>query len=377
MSINDKLTNKTIIVGSIANIFLAATKIIVGIFASSHALIADGIHSTSDLITDCLVYFAAKYGRQRADHDHPYGHRRIETIATTGIACTLILVACGIIYDALSFLSHHAQLTPSTVALVISMGSIVVNEWLFRYTANIAKRVKLDLLMANAWHHRSDAASSIVVFVGILGAILGYKYLDAIAAIIVGLMIIKMAINLGWYSVRELIDTSIDQDILDKITRLILSYNGVIALHQLRGRTMAGDIILDVHIKVAPTLTVSEGHFIGQEVKQKLLQAVNEIVDVTIHIDPEDDEFAKKTIKLKSRSAVLIDLKDCLSFDELYEQNEKINLHYLDGKIIVEIYFSAEICKDIENLYELSKKYTKAVSKLYYIQKIEIYCAYN
>lgn len=367
---NLSTASRVIVVGAITNVFLAITKVTAGTLGNSHALVADGIHSASDLFTDLIVYFAAKYGGQAADDDHPYGHRKIETVATTVISVSLVLVGIGIMYDAFTSLAETADMQNGYLLLIVSFFSIVANEWLFRYTAHYAKKLKLELLMANAWHHRSDAASSVVVFIGIAASILGHPYLDAIAAVIVALMIIKTALKIGWTSVQELIDTSIDQELLDSISQCILSVEGVQSLHQLRGRSMAADILLDVHVLVSPKLTVSEGHYIGQQVRLKVCKDYPEVIDMTVHIDPEDDEFSKDSSMLKTRSEIVKDLQQVSANLPLFAKINRYNLHYLEGSITLEIYFPQGIGIDSSLL---ANKYKDELASLSYIKEIVIY----
>ncbi len=368
-----KLTNKTIITGAVTNVFLAVVKIVSGVLGNSHALIADGIHSSSDLITDGIVYVAARFGQQDADQEHPYGHKKIETLAVTIISCCLILVALGIIHNGAVALAVKEKEMPQSPVLLISILSIIINEWLYRYTAINARILKMEVLMANAWHHRSDAASSVVVTLGILGTLLGFEYLDAIAAMVVGLMIIKIAMQLGWFSLKELIDTSIEKELLDKIAECMLGVEGVVSIHQLRGRSMSRDILLDCHIIVEPYISVSEGHYIGQQVKLRILRKFAEIVDVTIHIDPEDDEFVKNSNNIKSRSTILADLSKYSVDLPFYNNINKIILHYVDSKIVLDIYFKHEDPTKEFIIDKVSEDYLTVLSDLVYIKNINIY----
>ncbi len=325
------------LIGVGINILLAVIKIVYGIFGQSHALFADGIHSASDLLTDILVLFAAKYGSRAADIDHPYGHRRIETAATVLLAFVLTSAGLFIIADAGLYLFAGDTTVPHTIVLWIALISMVSKEILYRATVKIAKKIKSKLLHANAWHHRSDAASSLVVLLGILGALLGYPYLDSIAALIVGGMVIKMGIALGWSGVRELVDTGLDEPIVDKIRFLITQTPGVKALHQLRSRTMGHAIFVDVHIQVDPYLSVSEGHFIGQQVHAKLTKEISEISDVTVHVDPEDDEIASRSFNLPNREKFLATLQACIKGLPGSKEISHVTLHYLNGKIHLEM----------------------------------------
>lgn len=363
-----RTTNKVIFVGAITNVMLALIKIIIGWAGSSHALLADGVHSASDLITDVIVFFAALYGRKKADAAHPYGHRRIETIATIAIAGSLLAVAFGLIYDASLALQQQEGIQQPYLVLMVCLISIVANEWLFQYTKQYALQLKQDLLMANAWHHRSDAASSIVVLIGVLGSILGFNYFDACAALIVGLMIIHMGLKIGWQGVKELIDTSVEQTVLNDIQQKILQVSGVVGLHQLRGRNMASDIILDVHIMVGNDITVSEGHYIGHDVRNKIMQQFSQVKDIIVHIDPEDDAVGFDINSFRDRASIMQDLIDLsLPAQPLVQ---KIDIHYLGKNTSLDIYFVINDSKhniDIINQYQHS-----IILHLPYISKVNV-----
>jgi cation diffusion facilitator family transporter len=324
--------------GAVVNVTLAIAKILLGWIGHSQALIADGIHSISDLVSDAMVLVAAKHASHGADAEHPYGHARFETAATVFLGVLLLTVAAGIALDAGRRLLEPAQLlAPGVLALVGVIGSIVIKEWLYHYTMRVAARTRSSMLRANAWHHRSDAISSIVVLFGIIGVMLGFPYLDAAAAITVALMIAKIGWDLGGRSLRELVDTALDPDRVTAIREAILSVNGVAALHLLRSRRMGADALVDVHILVDPTVSVSEGHHIGEAVRSRLIGEFDEISDVTVHVDPEDDERVDPSLALPLRDEVVQQLHERWSAIPIAQRIEEINLHYLDGRIQVDV----------------------------------------
>ena len=326
---------KVTMLGGATNIILGVIKIIGGKLCHSHALIADGIHSFSDVLTDLMVLFASKYGGQDADLKHPYGHQRIETAATLLLSLLLILAGVGIAWDAcLDILNPHH--TPSTIlGLPIALLSIILNEVFYHYTLRIGKKIRSDLLITNAWHHRSDAGASCIVLLGLIGSMYGWKLLDPIAAIIIGGLIIKMGISYGWQSVNELIDTAVDSQTLLEVEKLIQSIDGVQKIHQLRSRRMGQDIFIDLHIQVSPWISVSEGHFIAQNVHYSLLKHNPEIKDVTIHVDPEDDEAYNPSINLPTRYSLENNLLRQLQ--KKYPSIQDWKLHYIDGALHIEI----------------------------------------
>ncbi len=250
---------KVTVVGAVVNIVLSVIKILAGWLGSSHALIADGIHSLSDLATDAVVLLAAKYGARDADEEHPYGHGRIETLATVVLGVVLILVALGIGYDAVRRLFEPERLLlPGMLALWAAIISVLAKEALYHYTIAVARKLRSNLLRANAWHHRSDAVSSIVVVVGVIGSMAGLTYLDAVASVAVAVMVAKIGWELGWHSVHELIDRGLEQEDIETIRDKIMEVGGVRAMHDLRTRLMGGNAFVDVDVLVDPSLTVSE-----------------------------------------------------------------------------------------------------------------------
>ncbi len=367
-----QIARKITLVGALSNLILAIIKIIFGWLGRSHALIADGFHSLSDLVIDALVLLASHYGSRKADIDHPYGHQRIETAATLFLALLLILVGLGIAYDSLMHLltGHHE--IPKSYVLYIVIFSIVLKELMYQYTLRIGKKIKSNLIIANAWHHRSDAASSLVVLVGVIGAMLGYAYWDSIAAIIVGLMIVKMGAGLGWTSVRELVDTGVPEEILGEIRATILSVSGVFALHQLRTRCMADTILVDAHILVKPKLSVSEGHYISSKVHEALLEKFSQIVDVTIHVDPENDETAPLSRELLPRSEVMATIMSHLAGLPGVDAIIDTRLHYLEGELHVEFIMSMLILDDGFSSEQLRLKYVDALAPLDYVTNIQL-----
>ncbi len=329
---------KITIIGAFVNTCLGIIKCVGGVLFQSHALIADGLHSFSDLFIDTVVLFASKYGSQHADPSHPYGHQRIETAATFLLAQLLVATGALIAWDSLDELWHHTQQIPTKSALPIAFLSIVANEVLFYATRRIGQSIKSELLIANAWHHRSDAASSLVVLVGILGSILGFSALDAIAASIVGILIIQMGVSYGWRSIKELVDTAANEKQIQQIEALIQKMPGVKKIHQLRTRSMGGDIYVDLHVLVSPFLSVSEGHFIAQMVHHELLKALPEVKDVTVHIDPEDDELSSPNLNLPHRQTL-----ESILLNEWKKNHPEIEswmIHYLDGQIIIDLFCS-------------------------------------
>ena len=322
------------LIGAFINLFLGIIKTLGGIVFYSHALVADGIHSFADLFTDLMVVFASKFGSEEADTQHPYGHQRIETAATLLLSLFLIIAGGAIGWDAILALFSSVE-TPEKIAIAIAFISIVANEGLFHFTRAVGEKIKSDLLVVNAWHHRSDSLSSVVVAIGLLGTWFGFAHLDAVAAIIVAIMIIKMGWDYSWDSVKELIDTAVDAKIVNQIEHIICSVDGVSKMHQLRTRSMGGDVYIDVHVQVEPKISVSEGHHIAQNVHQTLIKKIEHVKDVTVHIDPEDDEEVCPSFHLPSRA--IMEKKLLNDWQAQYPQIEDFIIHYLDGNMFIDV----------------------------------------
>lgn len=327
-------------VNAALNTILALFKIIVGYFGHSQALTTDGVHSLSDLISDGLVLIATKMGGRIPDKEHPYGHQRIETIAVMIIAVILLIVGAAIVYETI-----HAIMQPkpkeihSFIVIIAAIAAIIIKEGLYRYTLREGQKIYSNLLIANAYHHRSDVYVSILVLVSVIGDWLGIPFADNIGAGIIALLIFKTGVQLFMQGIRELIDTGVDQATLQKIEECIHSIPGVDSIHQLRTRLHGGNIFVDTHIIVNPFISVSEGHHIGEKLHWQLMKKFPRIADVTVHIDPENDETKKPSLHLPSRDELIPQLQNIWKDLPGFKQIESIRVHYLDGKIYVEVYW--------------------------------------
>jgi len=363
------------IVGALANLLLAGVKILLGIIGQSQALVADGVHSLSDLITDVLVLVAAKHSTRAADESHPYGHARIETAATVGLGAFLIAVAVGIAWDAARRLvSPELLLHPGMVALLAAAFSILVNEGLYHYTAAVARRVRSQLLRANAWHHRSDAISSVVVVIGVGGAMAGIAYLDAVATIVVAVMIAKIGWELAHQGLRELIDTSLEPEKVETIRNSILSVDGVKALHLLKTRRMGVDALVDVHILLASArMSVSEGHHISETVRARVMADVDDVAEVMVHIDPEDDEVAAPSRYLPLRRKAMERLEALWAPIDVARHIQKVNLHYLSGRLHVDVYLPLSALQETHGAEEISAAFSRASKADKDVAEVHVY----
>jgi cation diffusion facilitator family transporter len=366
-------SQRVTLVGAVVDFLLAIFKIIAGFIGNSGALIADGIHSFSDLLSDGLVLYATKHSALDADEEHPYGHKRFETVATLGLAVILAIVGLGIIFDAMSRLDEPVSLSHSILLLSIVTLSIFSKEALYWYTLKVANAYQSDLLKANAWHHRSDALSSIVVLIGISGSLNGYPYLDSIAAIVVGLMVIYIAWELGLSATKELVDTSIDAQQVAQLKYALGQIGGVNSVHSLRTRKIGHTISCDVHVQVDPFLSVSEGHIISVSVERVAKKCLKDLSDVTVHIDVEDDEINAPYEALPERAQALGFLTKVLLDNEYDGEISRIQLHYLEGKIHVDFYLPLKSIQPDNSADKILRKLQETVNKLEGFGKIKIY----
>lgn len=268
------------------NIGLSAAQAAAGLWAGSQALLADALHSLSDLMSDFVVLLAGHHGRKGPDADHQYGHRRYETAASLVLGCLLLAVGVGMLWAAVGKIQHPLGAgAVKPIALWVAVVALLSKELLFRYMLAVAKRVRSSMLVANAWHARSDAASSLVVALGIGGNLLGYHVLDPVAAIVVGLMVSRMGWKFGWDALNDLMDRAADTETVAAIRQTMLETPGVLGVHDLRTRKMGDQVLVDVHLEINANLTVAEGHAIAAEAHQRTVDR-HQVLSVMTHVDP-------------------------------------------------------------------------------------------
>jgi len=276
-------------VGVAVNVVLIVFKLWAGLASRSQALIADGIHSISDLFGDFVVLLGLRWGRKHEDEDHQFGHARIETISSMIVGLLLILVGLGLVYNALNVVYSQESSIPSLFAVYAAIISIVLKEALYWYTLAVGQRLRSPALIGNAWHHRTDAFSSVAVLIGVGATYVNPSWYlaDAYAAMLVTIFILKVGIKLVWEAFKELSDTAPDKGILTQMLTKAQEVEGVQQVHDLRARHSGPQIFAEVHIVVDPNLTVREGHDIARAVKYRLLDEFSDITRVIIHVDPE------------------------------------------------------------------------------------------
>lgn len=289
---SSRAAKKVTIIGVLVNALLIFLKFISGIYGHSQALIADAVHSISDLFTDAVVLFGIKLGRKAPDENHPFGHARIETLASGIVGFALIVTAILLGVNASLSIYNHTEYHPTQLALIGAAVSIAFKEALYHYTVRIGRRIKSDLVIANAWHHRSDAFSSVAVLLGVVGARLrpSWHILDSFAALLVSFFIIKIGLDVLRNTFREFLDTAPDTDVLNKINTCIRSVEGVIDAHDIKVRTSGGLYQMETHIIVDGNLTVEEGHRIAKSVESCLIEEISALDQVIIHVDPKIKE---------------------------------------------------------------------------------------
>lgn len=340
---NNQETHRLLVISGIVDLALGVMKVLLGVYTSSHALIADGIHSLSDLATDIMVWVFNRIGVQAPDEDHPYGHARFETFGTMVLGVILIGVAIMIAYDNIERLMVIESIkVPGWLALAGATISIAAKEWLYWITKRLGDRIKSKLLAANAWHHRTDSLSSLIVLAGVAAALIGFPWLEVVAAIGVALMIAQIGWRLSRQSVEELVDTALSRSYVKEIQQEIEGAEGVRGVHSLRTRRMGSDVFIDIHLQVDPAISVSEGHHIGEWVTRGLLDKFPDMADVTVHIDAEDDEYIEDREApfpipppgKHVRSELTRAWKSILPPEEIH----KMMLHYLNNSVTVELF---------------------------------------
>lgn len=337
------------------NLFLACAQVVVGIVAHSQSLIADGLHSASDLVSDFLVLYASHHSRHPADDRHPYGHGRIETAASLLLGFILAATGGAILISGgvrLQNIEHLPAVAP--LALWVALLTLVAKEGLFRYMLAVAERLRSPMLVANAWHARADAASSLVVAAGIGGNLLGFAFADSLAAVIVGFMIFRMGLKFTWEAMQELVDTGLAEEEVGGIRQTLLETPGVIGLHELRTRRMAHRALVDAHVQVDARISVSEGHRIAELARERVLARHASVLDVLVHIDAEEDlEPLARDRVLPGRAELLGHLAPLLAG---LPPPQKVVLHYLGGKVEAEVFLPHSFFEDGRSMADAERR---------------------
>lgn len=276
------------------NIFLMAIKLISGILVKSSALIADGVHSLSDLATDFVVLVGTRLSSRPADKSHPYGHGKLETIASLMIGLTLVVISSGLIWSAGVAIYNHRHNFPGYPVLVIAAVSVISKEILFFFTRRIARITHSAVLYANAWHQRSDSLSSVAVLLGGIAGLLGWGHADQVAAIVVGFMILGVSGKIFLEGLHELAEHSADSESIQKIEMVLSKEKNIASWHALRTRRLGAELCVDVHVLVDPMLSVKESHDISMKIENKIENELSRPVNVLVHVEPDMEDMRKR-----------------------------------------------------------------------------------
>lgn len=282
----EKIGTKVSLITILMNTFLCIFKIVAGIVGNSGAMLADGVHTLSDILATLVVILGLKVSSKEEDEEHPYGHEKFEPVFAKIISIILIITGFLIGYEGIKKLISKDIITPGKIALIAAIASILVKEGMYWYTIIVAKKIKSISMEADAWHHRSDAFSSIGTFIGIFAARIGYKFFDPLAALVVSYFIVKVGIDFYIRATKELVDESADKDTCKRIKDLTLSINGVEGIKNLKTRTFGHRIYVDLEILVDENLTVKDGHRIAEDVHDKLETDLENIKHCMVHVEP-------------------------------------------------------------------------------------------
>ncbi|GMT42425.1 MAG: hypothetical protein IEMM0002_0836 [bacterium] len=346
------------LIGAFINVALAVIKFVVGTAGNSAAMVADAIHSLSDLATDVVVYLSLKISSREPDADHPYGHGRAETIGASFVGIAILFVGMGISWEIMTRVLGGRLMTPMPIALSGAALSIAVKETIYRYTLRVGKELRSESIIANAWHHRTDAVSSVAVLIGISGTLFGYPLMDPLAAVVVGFMIAHAGGKIAWGAVQNLMDTGVSPEELNEIRGIIKNTPGVIYFHELKTRRLGKDALVDLHIQVPPRISISEAHNISETVRHNLISSIEQVSDALVHIDAEDDRVGR-LYKVDRRQVEEI-VKKAVDAIPGIETEGEIILHYFCHEVCVDITIKMDggltEPKASETVRELKKK---------------------
>lgn len=363
----EKIVHNITVYGMVMDIFLSAAKLIIGAIYHSPGLVADGVHSLSDMLTDIFVLVINRFAHDAPDEEHPYGHARFETVGTVLLGAILLLVALGMGYEyAQQLISKHSPVQPSAWALVIVVLSLFGKEWQYRFTLAAARKVNSPMLEANAWHSRSDAFSSLVVLVGVSATLLGYPLVETVAALLVAVLIGKMGFSLSWNALHQLTDKGLTAEQHAICIEALQNTPGVVNVHMLRGRLMSHQIFIDVHIQVSASISVSEGHQIGELAMVNVRNALRDVKDITLHIDYEADD----AMCFIEYAPLRNEIEQALKAYPTLNSFEKLQIHYRKQRVDLELSFTE--APDTAKLTDEIKTMQKAYSWLRHIKCLQV-----
>lgn len=381
---------KVIFVGAWGNLILSGIKFVGGILGGSPALVNDAFHSLSDLTTDGISLLTYKIGRLPRDPNHPYGHGKAESIGGSLIGLCILLAGISLAWVSWNFLQHPDELGHSIQELFgglknqvgersgmeIAAGfaalSIVIKEWLYRYTRRIGEQESSPTLIANAWHHRSDALSSIAALIGIGGALAGYPIMDPLAGIVVALMIAKAGVGIMREGVSDLMDRAIEDDELESIIEAAKEIPGVLNLHDVRSRRAGGEVLIDLHALVDPECSVTEGHHIGENLRKRLITRFDDVEDILVHIDTEEPDGIEPVYHTDSQELRRLAAAALEPFNDRVTLT-RLRLHFHSGEVMVEVVIKPDRDIPPEQYTSLSKEIQEKLQALEEIKGARVY----
>ena len=287
MKNNEKIAIKVSIISIILNCLLTLIKFISGVISKSSAMISDSVHSLSDVLSTFVVIIGVKISNKKADSDHPYGHERIECVSAIILSGMLFVVGALIGINGIKNVTNSSNLVmPGVLALIASIISIISKETMYQYTIRVSKKINSAALKADAWHHRSDALSSIGSFIGILGSRLGFKVFDPLASVIISLCIIKVSIDIFKDAIDKMVDKSCDKEVIDKVIRVIEKNESVKNIDDIKTRQFGNKAYVDVEISVDENLLLKDAHKVAEEIHDSVENEINIVKHCMVHVNP-------------------------------------------------------------------------------------------
>lgn len=349
-----KALSRVTVLGAGANVLLVVVKGVIGVAGGSSVLVADAVHSMSDLVTDVVALFSLRVAAKPPDEDHPYGHGRFETVGTAVLAMVLLGAAVGIAWDAWG--RFGAPHEPAAITLWAAVFSIAVNEALYHVNLRVGRRYDSPLVVTNAWHHRSDALSSVAAFAGIAGARMGFPILDPAAAVVVAALITKMALGLLRDAVREVTDTALQRDMLRDLGAGVRRLPGVVNLHELRARRMGARVLVDLHVEVDGSTTVSDGHQVAERVRQFVIREQSGVSEVLVHVDPEPDEdFGPDEHLGRPRGEIEAEVRRIGAQVTGVRSVTHVLIHFLDRRVALQVDIEVDPAQRVSEAAEVAR----------------------
>ena len=356
--------------GLFANLILAIAKGFIGTIAHSSALIADAGHSVSDLLSDSITLWAVHMANVPKDKNHPYGHGKFETVGTFIVAIFLLLTGVGVAWHVLNKIDTPE--VPGTAALWMAGIAICFKEALFHVTRMVGRRSGSRVLLANAWHHRSDAISSVAALVGIGGAQWGIPLMDPIAGVLVAGLIIKTGIDIGYESIRELTDETVEEEVISELGHILAEIDGVDHFHEMRARRMGPQLLVDLHIEVDSMMSISAAHQVAERVRLRILDELPAVNEVLVHVDAEDDfveskegiEETKDIVLMRPQTEIESDVKKILTEIPEIQGITHIYCHYLNQELTVQVNILLDEEMQIRDAQKIASKARKKIEEI-------------